>query len=129
MQGFHVSLEQATLSNDDFRRVLFTAKHMQLVLMTLQSGEEIGLETHDTHDQFIRVEEGEGKAIIGNEEFSLMDGSAIIVPAGSQHNVINSGEKPMKLYTVYAPAEHPDGTVHHNKAEADEYEKEHHHAE
>lgn len=129
MNGFYVSLEQATLNNNNFRRVLFTAKHMQLVLMTLQPGEEIGLETHNTHDQFIRVEEGEGRAIIGNEEFSLTDGSAIIVPAGSQHNVINFNEKPMKLYTVYAPAEHPDGTIHQTKAEADEYEKEHHHAE
>ena len=126
MKGFHIELEQATLNNENFRTVLFTGPNMQLVLMTLQAGEEIGLETHTGHDQFIRVEEGEGKAIIGDEEFALRDGSAIVVPAGSQHNVINTGNDQLKLYTVYAPAQHPDGTIHHTKAEADEYEKHHH---
>lgn len=126
MKGFHIELESATLANENFRKVLFTGPNMQLVLMTLQAGEEIGLETHTGHDQFIRVEAGEGKAIIGEETFSLSDGSAIIVPAGSQHNVINTGNDQLKLYTVYAPAEHPDGTIHATKAEADEYEKHHH---
>jgi mannose-6-phosphate isomerase-like protein (cupin superfamily) len=126
MKGFHIELESATLANENFRKVLFTGPNMQLVLMTLQAGEEIGLETHTGHDQFIRVEAGEGKAIIGEETFSLSDGSAIVIPAGSQHNVINTGNDQLKLYTVYAPAEHPDGTIHRNKAEADEYEKHHH---
>ena len=126
MKGFHIELESATLANENFRTVLFTGPNMQLVLMTLQAGEEIGLETHAGHDQFIRVEEGEGKAIIGDEEFALRDGSAIVVPAGSQHNVTNTGNGLLKLYTVYAPAQHPDGTIHRTKAEADEYEKHHH---
>lgn len=126
MKGFHVELEEATLENENFRKVLFTGPNMQLVLMTLQAGEDIGLETHTGHDQFIRVEAGEGKAIIGDEEFALIDGSAFVVPAGAQHNVINTGDTALKLYTVYAPAEHPDGTIHQTKAEADEYEKHHH---
>ena len=125
MRGYHVELEQETLANENFRKVLFTGPNMQLVLMTLRAGEEIGLETHNGHDQFIRVEEGEGKAIIGEDEFVLQDGSAIVIPAGSLHNVINTGSGMMKLYTVYAPAEHPDGTVHATKAEGDEYAKTH----
>jgi mannose-6-phosphate isomerase-like protein (cupin superfamily) len=127
MKGYHVELEHETLENENFRKVLFTAEHMQLVLMTLQAGEEIGMETHDTHDQFIRVEEGEGKAIIGDDEFALKDGSAVVIPAGNVHNILNTGEGTLKLYTLYAPPEHPDGTVHKDKAEADAYEAEHHH--
>jgi len=126
MKGYHVELEDATLKNADYRHVLFTAEHMQLVLMTLQAGEDIPLETHEDYDQFIRVEEGEGKAIIGKEEFQLRDGSAIIIPAGNPHHIINEGAQPLKLYTLYTPPEHPDGTVHQTKAQADAYEEEHH---
>lgn len=126
MKGYHTELEQETLENNNFRRVLFTGEHVQLVLMALQAGEEIGMETHHTHDQFIRVEAGEGKAIIGEDEFVLKDGSAVVIPAGNAHNIINTGDGALKLYTVYAPPEHPDGTIHKDKAEADEYEKQHH---
>lgn len=126
MKGFHIELEKATLDNENFRKVLFTGPNMQLVLMTLRPNEEIGLETHTGHDQFIRIESGEGKAFIGDEEFILVDGSAIIIPAGLAHNIINTGKEFLRLYTVYAPAEHPDGTIHHTKDEAMEYERNHH---
>jgi mannose-6-phosphate isomerase-like protein (cupin superfamily) len=107
MSGYSIQLEQATLENNNFRKVLYTAPHSQLVLMALQPGEEIGLETHMEHDQFIRVEAGEGKALIGSEEFALADGVAIVIPAGSAHNVINTSTTAvMKLYTVYTPPEH-----------------------
>ncbi len=123
MSGYHVELEQATLDNNNFRKVLFTGPKSQLVLMSLLSGEEIGMEVHDDHDQFIRVEEGVGKASIDGEEFDLKDGSAIVIPAGAEHNVWNTSEgDKMKLYTVYAPPEHADGTVHATKAEAAEHE-------
>lgn len=119
MSGYSIQLEQATLANNNFRKVLYTAPHSQLVLMCLQPMEEIGLETHAEHDQFIRVEAGEGKAIIGGEEFMLADGTAIVIPAGSAHNVINtSATDLMKLYTVYTPPEHKDGTIHATKADA-----------
>ncbi len=119
MSGYSVQLEQATLANNNFRKVLYTAPHSQLVLMCLQPMEEIGLETHAEHDQFIRVEAGEGKAIIGGEEFFLADGVAIVIPAGSAHNVINTSPTDlMKLYTIYTPPEHKDGTVHATKADA-----------
>lgn len=125
-QGYFVDLERETLENENFRKVLFTAEHMQLVVMTILPGEEIGLETHQEHDQFIRVEEGEGKAIISSEEFTLFDGSAIIIPAGNEHNIINTGNDPLRLYTIYTPVEHPDGTIHKTKEEANEHEHEHH---
>jgi mannose-6-phosphate isomerase-like protein (cupin superfamily) len=126
MSGYSVNLEQATLDNDNFRRVLFTAAHSQLVLMSLRPGEDIGLETHPHTDQFIRVESGHGEAVIGGQTYALEDGSAIVIPAGSEHNVTNtSTTKPMKLYTVYTPPEHPDGTLQHTKAEA---MAAHHHA-
>ncbi len=127
MAGYRVDLETATLENGDFRRVLYTAPHSQLVLMTLQPGEEIGLERHDGIDQFIRVEAGQGEAILDGERQPLADGSAVVVPAGTEHNVVNtSATEPLRLYTVYTPPEHPDGTVHRTKQEADEYEREHH---
>ncbi len=123
MSGYHVELEQSTLENDSFRKVLFTGPKSQLVLMSLLPGEEIGMEVHDDHDQFIRVEAGVGKASIDGEEFDLKDGSAIVIPAGAEHNVWNTSESDkMKLYTIYAPPEHADGTVHATKAEADEAE-------
>jgi len=119
MNGYHIELERATLENGDYRRVLFTAEHMQLVLMTLQAGEDIPMETHEEHDQFIRVEAGEGEAVIGDDAFALRDGSAVIIPAGNPHHIVNTGSEPLKLYTLYTPPEHPDGTVHSTKADAD----------
>jgi len=120
MGGFHINIELKSLENQNFREVLFTSKNSQLVVMSLRPGEEIGLETHPEHDQFIRVESGVGKAIIDNVEYSLEDGSAIVIPAGSEHNVTNlSQEDAMKLYTIYTPPEHKDGTIHATKAEAD----------
>ena len=128
MAGFHTDIEKKTIDNDYFRAVLFTAPHSQLVVMALKPGEEIGLETHDDTDQFIRVEAGQGKALIGGQKYDLQDGSAIVIPAGSEHNVWNtSADETLKLYTLYTPPEHPDGTVHKTKAEADAYEREHHH--
>ncbi len=118
MAGFVIDIEEQTEANNDFRRVIFTAPHSQLVLMALQSGEEIGLEVHENVDQFFRIEEGEGKVIIAGEETAVSDGSAIVVPAGTEHNVINTGSEPLKLYTVYSPPVHRDGVVHHTKAEA-----------
>lgn len=126
MAGYSINIEEKTLSNDNFREVLFTGPHSQLVVMTLQPGEEIGLERHETHDQFIRVEQGEGYALLDGEGHALEDGVAVVVPSGTEHNVVNSGSAPMRLYTLYAPAEHPDGTIHKTKAEADEYERLHH---
>lgn len=127
MSGFVINIEQKTLKNENFREVLFTAPHSQLVVMTLQPGEEIGLETHDDIDQFIRVEAGTGKAILNGKEKALADGTAVVIPAGTEHNVVNSSQtEALKLYTIYSPPEHPDGTIHKTKAEAEEYEKQHH---
>ena len=127
MSGFVIDIEHKTLENENFREVLFTAPHSQLVVMTLQPGEEIGLETHDDIDQFIRVEAGNGKAILNGEEKALADGTAVVIPAGTEHNVVNiSQTEPLKLYTIYSPPEHPDGTINRTKAEGDIYEKERH---
>jgi mannose-6-phosphate isomerase-like protein (cupin superfamily) len=118
MRGFVTNIGLASLENEDFRRVLYTAKHCQLVLMTLRAGEEIGEETHDG-DQFIRIEEGEGQSILDGVERDLTDGSAVVVPAGTLHNIKNtSATKTLKLYTLYAPPHHKDCTVHKTKAEA-----------
>ncbi|HYC00728.1 MAG TPA: cupin domain-containing protein [Candidatus Limnocylindrales bacterium] len=128
MAGYIVDIEEKTLKNEFFRQVLFTGPNSQLVVMTLQPGEEIGMEHHDGIDQFIRVEAGQGKAILDGQETSLSDGSAVVIPAGTEHNIVNtSTDEPLRLYTIYTPPEHPDGTVHRTKAEADEYEKHHHH--
>ncbi len=127
MAGYVTDIEAKTLANERFREVLFTAQHVQLVLMTLKGGEEIGLETHDDVDQFIRVEAGQGKAILDGEEHALADGSAVVIPAGTAHNIVNaSATEPLRLYTLYSPPEHPHGTVHESKAEAEAYEREHH---
>ena len=127
MAGYHTDIEKKTLDNHYFREVLFTGPHSQLVVMALNPGEEIGQETHPDTDQFIRVEAGEGKAILNGQEYRLQDGSALVIPAGTEHNVLNtSSSESLKLYTVYTPPEHPDGTIHKTKAEAEAYEREHH---
>ena len=126
MSGFSINIEEKTLAGNNFREVLYTTQRSQLVIMTLQAGEEIGTEHHEGHDQFIRVEAGEGVAILDGERHALEDGTALVIPAGTEHNVINtSSTDKLKLYTLYTPPEHPDGIVHKTKAEADEYEKHH----
>ena len=115
--GFDVDMETDTLKNTNFRKVLYTSPHMQLVLMSVK--DEIGMETHEKGCQFIRVEGGSGKAIIDGREFSLKDGTAFIIPEGSEHNVINTGDGDLKLYAVYAPPNHPEGTIHKTKEEAE----------
>ncbi|MFH0922911.1 MAG: cupin domain-containing protein [Candidatus Micrarchaeota archaeon] len=118
-KGFSLDLESETVNNTDFRRVLYTAKHSQLVLMNLKPGEEIGSETHDHLDQFFRFEKGEGKVVINNVEHPVKDGSGVIVPAGALHNVINtSSTEDLKLYTIYSPPEHIDKTIRKTKADA-----------
>ena len=119
MGGYVTNIENDTLENEDYRRVLFTGRNTQLVLMTLQPGEEIGRETHEEHDQFIRVESGTGSAILNGEKHRLGDGVAVVIPAGVEHNVVNtSRDEPLRLYTLYSPPEHPDGTVHRTKRDA-----------
>ena len=128
MKGFSANIEQETLDNDDYRRVLYTGKHSQLVLMTLPAGTEIGSEVHPENDQFFRFEAGEGKVVIDDDQYDVADGSAIVVPAGARHNIINvSDTEPLKLYTIYSPAHHADGTVHATKAEAEADEHDHLH--
>jgi mannose-6-phosphate isomerase-like protein (cupin superfamily) len=122
MTGYVTDIERDTLANDDYRRVLFTGKNTQLVLMTLQPGDEIGLETHEEHDQFIRVEAGTGTVSLSGKKHALADGIAVIIPAGVEHNVVNTSKsEPLRLYTLYSPPEHPDGTVHHRKADDPEH--------
>lgn len=119
MKGYNDNIEKRTIENADFRRVLYTTAKSQLVLMSLAPNEDIGEEVHAENDQFIRVEAGTGKAFIDGNEYPLADGSAIVVPAGARHNVINSSEtEALKLYTIYSPAHHKDGTVHPAKADA-----------
>lgn len=118
MTGFVINIEEKSLQNSYFREVLFTTSKSQLVVMALKPGEEIGMETHPEHDQFIRIESGKGKAIMNGEEHEISDGSAIVVPAGTQHNIINTSEVVMKLYTIYTPPEHKQGTIHKTKEEA-----------
>ncbi|HEY7029923.1 MAG TPA: cupin domain-containing protein [Thermomicrobiales bacterium] len=127
MAGYSTNIETETLENDFFRQVLYTAPHSQLVVMTLQPGEDIGVETHDDRDQFVRVEAGQGEAILDGERHALGDGSAVVIPAGTEHNVINtSPTEPLRLYTIYSPPEHPDETVNRTKQEAVEYERQRH---
>ncbi len=123
MKGYNGQIEKLTLENSNFRQVLFTGKKTQLVLMSLKPGEEIGEEVHDKVDQFFRFEAGEGKAIIDEQEYEVKDGDAVIVPAGSKHNIVNvSSSEDLKLYTLYSPPNHPDGTVHKTKTEAEAHE-------
>ncbi len=119
MKGFVIHLERETKKNTDFRHVLYTAKHSQLVLMSLKPGEEIGEEVHEDHDQFFRFESGEGKVIIDGVEHQIKDGNGVIVPAGARHNVVNASKRAnLRLYTIYSPPEHQDGVVRHTKKEA-----------
>lgn len=120
MKGFKSTIETDALANDNFRKVLYTSKYSQLVLMSLQPNEEIGLETHKSNDQFFRVEKGNGKCVIDGNEYSLSDGDAVVVPSGAQHNIINtSSTEPLKLYTIYSPAHHKDGIVRATKHDAE----------
>ena len=119
MHGYCDDVMKATIANDDFRRVLYTGKHLQLVLMTLQPGEEIGAEVHQDRDQFFRFEEGEGTVDIDGKANAVEDDFAVIVPAGARHNVRNTGDGPLRFYTLYGPPEHKDGIVQTTKAEAD----------
>jgi mannose-6-phosphate isomerase-like protein (cupin superfamily) len=130
MTGYVGSIEKQTEKNNYFRQVLYTGKHTQLVVMCLQGGEEIGNEVHGNVDQFFRVEEGDAKFVFnGKEEHLVHSGDAVIVPAGTYHNVLNaSPTKPLRLYTLYSPPNHPDGTVHKTKAEADAAEAAEHHS-
>jgi mannose-6-phosphate isomerase-like protein (cupin superfamily) len=124
MNGYIGDIEEKTRDNDYFREVLYTAAHSQLVVMSLQPNEDIGSEVHPDNDQFFRFESGEGKVIIDGDEMYIKDGTAVIVPAGSEHNVINtSSSQSLKMYTIYSPAHHPDGTIHKTKEEAMEAEK------
>ena len=119
MNGYHENIETLTADNGDFRRVLYTGKHLQLVLMTLQPGEEIGAEVHSDRDQFFRFEQGKGVVDIDGVENRVEDGSGVIVPAGARHNVRNTSDAPLKLYTLYGPPEHLDGITQSTKADAE----------
>ena len=123
MKGFVGNIEKLTVESTDFRRVVYTGKHLQLVLMTLKPGEEIGAEVHEEHDQFFRVEAGRGEVTIDGVKHAVEDDDAVIVPAGARHNVRNTGTEPLALYTLYGPPEHRDGVVHATKAKADEAEE------
>jgi len=124
MKGFHTQIEQATIENNNFRKVLYTGKNSQLVLMSLKPGEDIGLEIHPDNDQFFRFEAGKGKVIIDDNEYLVADGDAIVVPAGAEHNVINlSVSEDLKLYTIYSPAHHKDGIIRASKEEAESNEE------
>ncbi len=117
MKGFIDNIEKLTRENNNFRKVLYTGRYSQLVLMSLNPGEEIGEEVHGL-DQFLRIEEGKGKALVGENVYDVEDGFAIVVPAGTKHNVINTGDVVLKLYTIYSPPNHRDGVLHQTKAEA-----------
>lgn len=125
MKGYVVNIEETSIENENFRKVLYTAKNSQLVVMSLKPNEDIGEEIHQL-DQFIRVEKGQGKAILDGVEHEIKDGFAVVVPAGAKHNIINtSSDTPMKLYTVYSPPNHRDGVIHVTKADAIADEAEH----
>ncbi|MBC7766764.1 cupin domain-containing protein [Arenimonas sp.] len=124
-KGYKGTIEQLTLANENFRKVLYTGAHMQLVLMSLKPLEDIGLEIHQENDQFFRFEKGNGKVIVGETEYKVVDGDVVIVPAGVQHNVINISEvEDLKMYTIYSPAHHKDGIVRFTKKDALENDEE-----
>ena len=125
MKGYNTNLEQVTHENTNFRKVLYTGKHSQLVLMSLKPNEEIGLETHPDNDQFFRFEQGQGKCFIDGHEYPVANGDCIIIPAGAKHNISNiSPTDDLKMYTIYSPAHHKDGIVRATKAEATSNEEE-----
>ncbi len=125
MKGYFTDIEKETVDNNDFRRVLYTGKHTQLVLMSLAPNEEIGMEIHNDNDQFFRFESGAGKVVIDDTTYQVKDGSAVIVPAGARHNVINTSDKTsLNLYTLYSPPHHKDGIVRATKAEAEANDEE-----
>jgi mannose-6-phosphate isomerase-like protein (cupin superfamily) len=126
MNFYSKDVARMARENEDFRRVLFTTGRSQLVLMALRAGEEIGEEVHEGTDQVLAFVEGEGEAVIEGERSPVRAGGVAVVPGGTRHNFVASSGSALKLFTVYTPPEHPDGTVHHTKAEADEYEREHH---
>ncbi len=119
MKGYVDNIEKATVANEDFRRVLYTGRNLQLVLMTLPPGCDIGEEVHVDRDQFFRIEKGEGVIRIDGTDNAVADDFAVIVPAGARHNVINTGTAPLRLYTIYGPPEHKDKVVHRDKAQAE----------
>jgi mannose-6-phosphate isomerase-like protein (cupin superfamily) len=119
MQGFRTNIEEETVQNSNFRKVLYTGKNSQLVLMSLEPNQDIGMEIHEENDQFFRFEAGQGKCVIDGNEYQLSDGVAIVVPAGAEHNIINTSETDdLKMYTIYSPPHHKDGTVRDTKEEA-----------
>lgn len=123
MTGYITNILTQTTSNSNFRTVLYTAQHMQLVVMSLKPMEDIGLEVHPSVDQFIRIEKGTGKAVLNGEETDITDDSVVVIPAGTQHNIINMSQtEEMKLYTVYTPPQHAKGTIHITKADAEKSE-------
>lgn len=125
MKGFKVNIEKTTIENNNFREVLYTSAHSQLVLMCLKPNEEIGAEIHADNDQFFRFESGHGKCIIDGTEYKVQNGDAVVVPAGAKHNIINTDkEKPLKMYTIYSPAHHRDGVIRTTKKEAEAKENE-----
>jgi mannose-6-phosphate isomerase-like protein (cupin superfamily) len=124
MKGFSGNIEKLTLENENFRKVLYTGKHLQLVLMSLKAGEEIGSEVHENNDQFFRFESGSGKCIIDANEYDVKEGDVIIAPAGAKHNVINTGKVAFKMYTIYGPPNHQDGTIRATKEAAESEEEE-----
>jgi mannose-6-phosphate isomerase-like protein (cupin superfamily) len=126
MAVFVDNIEKQTMENENFRKVLFTGPNSQLVVMTLKPGEDIGMETHSDVDQFIRLEAGQGQAILDGKTYTIESEWAVVIPAGTEHNIVNTSQtEKMKLYTIYSPAEHKDGTIHPTKADAQE--DEHHH--
>ena len=128
MTPYFGTIEEETLANENFRQVVFTGEHVQVVLMSLLPGEEIGMETHPHVDQFFRIESGMGKAVVAGVEYELRDGTALVVPAGAEHNIISTGAASLKLYTLYSPPNHPAGTIHHTKEDALRAEATHHDA-
>ena len=118
-KGYVVNIEKETLENENFRKVLYTSNYSQLVVMNIEPGDDIGMEVHGL-DQFIRIESGKGKAILNGQEYEIEDDWAVVIPAGVEHNIVNTGDEPLKLYTIYSPPEHKEGTIHKTKANAEE---------
>jgi len=118
-KGYVVNIEKETLENENFRKVLYTSNYSQLVVMSIEPGDDIGMEVHGL-DQFIRIESGKGKAILNGQEYEIEDDWAVVIPAGVEHNIVNTGDEPLKLYTIYSPPEHKEGTIHKTKANAEE---------